>query len=401
MAYIRKVKTKSGATAIQIAYTAHGKIIRIEHIGSAHDSKELNLLQALARQKLPKSKQQSLLPVNQPEPIRLAFSSSQLLYDTLGNLYDQLGFNQLEDEDFKRLCIARLVEPTSKLDSLRVLKDLGINGGSESRLYRCLKRIIANNYQSELSKQCFAYASKGSGISLVLYDVTTLYFEIQKEDADDNDNKGYRKPGMSKERRLEPQIIVGLLVDQNGFPLELHSFEGNKAETKTILPVVDGFKKRHGLIGLTVVADAGMLSADNLQSLASAGYTYIVGSRMNKIPYDIAEYQKKKKKLSDNQIIVSRTAIEGQRIVYQYRARRATLDERNIQKQIEKAKKIVNGKTPAKKAKFVSITTKDKAGPGTSIPCQKLIVAKRHDDSLLENLFMSSVFESLPCTYIS
>lgn len=164
---------------------------------------------------------------------------------------------------------------------------------------------------------------------------------------------------MSKERRLEPQILVGLLVDQNGFPLELHSFEGNKAETKTILPVVDQFKKRHGLVCVTVVADAGMLSADNLASLAAAGYTYIVGSRLNKIPYGIAEYQKTRE-LVDNQIIATKTAIEGQRIIYQYREKRAKLDLRNIEKQIEKAQKIIDGKTTPKKAKFLSTTTKNK-----------------------------------------
>jgi len=156
----------------------------------------------------------------------------------------------------------------------------------------------------------------------VLYDVTTLYFEAQKED-------DYRIAGMSIERRLEPQIIVGLLVDQNGFPLELHSFEGNKAETKNILPVVESFKKRHGLTGLTVVGDAGMLSADNLLPLATAGYTYIVGSRMNKVPYAIAEYQKKNTDLTDNQIITAKTALAGQRIIYQYREKRAALEKRN------------------------------------------------------------------------
>jgi hypothetical protein len=313
---------------------------------------ELTLLESLARQQLPESRQQSLLPANQPEPIRLIHSVSQLLYDTLSNLYDQLGFDTLSDEDFRRLCIARLVEPTSKLDSIRVLADLGINGGSEDRLYRCLKRVIANNYRDKLAKLCFAQASQGAGITLVLYDVTTLYFEVQKED-------DYRIPGMSKERRLEPQIIIGLPVDQNGFPLELQSFEGNKAETKTILPVVEAFKKRHGLVGITVVADAGMLSADNLESLDKAGYTYIVGSRMHKIPYDISEYQKTKE-LSDNQIITSKTAVAGQRVIYQYRAKRAALDLRNIDKQIEKAKKIVSGKTTAKKAKFLSVATKKK-----------------------------------------
>jgi transposase len=354
MAYIRKVTTKSGATAVQIAHSAYGKVIRIEHIGSAHNTQELEMLEALATQRLPGAKQQSLLPDQQPEPvaIKLGHTASRLLYNTLSSQYDLLGFDSLGDEDFRRLCIARLVEPTSKLDSIRVLADLGIDGGSEDRLYRCLKRVITNKYQDELAKLCFAHASQGTGITLVLYDVTTLYFEIQKED-------DYRIPGMSKERRLEPQIVVGLLVDQNGFPLELHSFEGDKAETKTILPVIEAFKNRHGLLGITVVADAGMLSAANLEALTAAGYTYIVGSRMNKIPYDIAEYQRTKE-LSDNQVITSKTAITGQRVIYQYRANRAALDMRNIEKQIAKAEKIVAGKTSSKRAKFLVVKVKQR-----------------------------------------
>lgn len=267
----------------------------------------------------------------------------------------------MADEDFRRLCIARLVEPTSKLDSIRVLADLGIDSGNEDRMYRCLQRVIANNYQDKLASLCFAHASgRQGGITLVLYDVTTLYFEVQKADEPEGGNQGYRQSGMSKERRLEPQIIVGLLVDQNGFPLELSSFEGNRAETTTILPVVEAFKQKHRLTGITVVADAGMLSSKNLDDLAKAGYTYIVGSRLNKIPYDIAEYQKTTKEMTDNQIITSRTAVEGQRIIYQYRSKRAALDLRNIEKQVEKAKKIAEGKTTVKKAKFLTVKTKEK-----------------------------------------
>lgn len=353
MAYIRKVKTASGATAVQIAYSAYGKIVRIDHIGSAHNQSELAALCELATEKL-KAGQPSLFdPAPADLDIVIEQSVSSVLLNALRGCYDSLGFGALADRDFADLVIARLVEPTSKLDSLRVLAELGVTGVSNTAIHRCLKRVIAKNYRDKLAKLCFAYAStQGAGITLVLYDVTTLYFEVQKEDE-------YRIPGMSKERRLEPQIIVGLLVDQNGFPLELHSFEGNKAETKTILPVVESFKQRHGLIGLTVVADAGMLSSDNLQSLADAGYTYIVGSRMNKIPYDIAEYQKTKE-LTDQQVITSKTAVAGQRIIYQYRAKRAALDLRNIAKQIEKAEKIVSGKTTAKKAKFLSVTTKKK-----------------------------------------
>src|SRR5690625_6308336 len=94
---------------------------------------------------------------------------------------------------------------------------------------------------------------------------------------------------MSKEHRIDPQIQVGLLVDAAGFPLEVHMFEGNKAETKTILPVLDNFRSRHGLVDLVVVADAGMLSAGNLNAIEDAGYSFIVGSRLTTAPYDLAD----------------------------------------------------------------------------------------------------------------
>jgi hypothetical protein len=114
---------------------------------------------------------------------------------------------------------------------------------------------------------------------LLLYDVTTLHFEISKEDE-------YRKSGFSKERRLEPQIIIGLLVDKKGFPLSINSFEGNKAETKTIIQVLKRFKEENKIKGITEVADAGMLSANNLELLEDEGYKFIVGSRISKIPYE-------------------------------------------------------------------------------------------------------------------
>jgi len=97
-------------------------------------------------------------------------------------------------------------------------------------------------------------------VSLCLYDVTTLYFEAEHEDA-------LRKVGYSKERRVDPQIVVGLLVDRHGFPLEIGCFEGDKAETLTIVPIAGQFATRHGIAGMVVVADAGMLSAANLTAL--------------------------------------------------------------------------------------------------------------------------------------
>ena len=191
---------------------------------------------------------------------------------------------------------------------------------------------------------------QGGGRTLVLYDVTTLSFEIQKEEE-------YRKPGLSKEHRLEPQINIGLLVDQNGLPLGLQSFEGNKAETKTILPVIEAFQAQHRLSKVTVVADAAMLSSSNLEALTAAGYTYSVFSRLYKVPYDIAEYQNSAE-MVDQQIMEEQK--DGYRVVYQYRAKRAALDMRNIEKPIAKTRKVLSGQIPVKKKKYLSVTARSK-----------------------------------------
>lgn len=350
MAFIRKVKTTSGATAVQIAHKSYGKIVKIEHFGSAHTQEELDILISLAKKRLFKG-QQSLFPDSGETSFKIALkkSFSALLFETLKEQYLKIGFSKLEDDDFARLCIARIVEPTSKLDSLRVLSDLGINDLSKDKLYRCLSKAVSDNYRSVISQLCFNQA-KSQGLSLVLYDVTTLYFEIQEED-------GYRQPGLSKERRLEPQIIIGLLVDQDGFPLGLQSFEGKTAETKTILPVIEAFCAQHNLNSLTVVADAGMLSLKNLEALAQAGFSYVVGSRISKVPYDIAEYQRTQT-LSDNQIIEINQ--NNHRIVYQYRTKRAALDIRNIEKQVAKAQRIIAGQAPVKRNRFLTLGAQKK-----------------------------------------
>lgn len=344
MAFIRKVKTKSGATAVQIAYKAAGRLIKLEHLGSAHNSKELETLISLAKERL-RGNQMFLFPNQENKlQIKLRQSYSSLLFQVLNGQYQQLGFFRLKDSDFANLCIARIVEPTSKLDSLRVLSDLGIYGLSKNQLFRCLQRAVDQNYRETISKLCFDHVAD-QNLNLVLYDVTTLYFEVREEDA-------YRKPGLSKERRLEPQIVIGLLVDQSGFPLGLESFEGNTAETKTIIPVLEKFQKGHHLEKVTVVADAAMLSLKNLEALSLAGYHYIVGSRLSKVPYDIARYQKQRP-LTNNQIVVTQKGTY--RVIYQYREKRAALDIKNIELQVAKAKRMVNGMTPVKRNRFISL----------------------------------------------
>jgi transposase len=235
------------------------------------------------------------------------------------------------------------------IDTLRVLADLGVDPIDQNKLYRRLAKAATMDYRKAISQACFGHGGRGE-LTLVLYDVTTLYFEVQEEDE-------YRKPGMSKKRRLEPQIILGLLVDQNGFPLGLQSIEGNKAEAKTMLPVIQDFLAQNGLTKTTIVADAAMMSASNLAALSEAGYTYIVGSRLHNVPYDIAEYQKTGE-LNDQQIIAENK--EGYRVIYQYRAKRAALDKRNIEKQVAKAMKVISGQVPTAKTMFLSVVAKKK-----------------------------------------
>jgi len=348
MAFIRKVKTSNGATAVQIAYKIGGRIVKIIHIGSAHNKEELDLLVAIARKQL-FANQLELLPQTDPLQIKTKRSFSALLWNTLHEQYAELGFDQLNDEVFEALFLSRIVEPTSKLDSLRVLDDLGVDPLDRNQLYRSLVKGSKLDYRKAISQAYFQHVGR-TRLTLVLNDVTTLYFEVQEED-------DYRKPGMSKERRLEPQIIIGLLVDQNGFPLGLQSFEGNKAETKTMLPVIQDFLEQNALTKTTIVADAAMMSEPNLAALSEAGYTYIVGSRLHKVPYDIAEYQKTSE-LSDQQIVVEKK--EGYRVIYQYRAKRAALDKRNIEKQRAKAMKVLSGQVPTTKTKFLSIEANKK-----------------------------------------
>jgi len=349
MTFIRKVKTASGATAVQIATKQKGHIVKIDHIGSAHTDEELQVLLSLARKKLA-AKQIELFPEAASSlQIGIKRTYSGLLWESLRNEYHKLGFTKLEDEVFEAICLSRIVEPTSKIDSLRVMADLGLASFDKNKLYRSLSTAVQQGYRETISQACFEHIH-GETLSLVLYDVTSLYFEVQKED-------DFRKPGLSKERRLEPQIIIGLLVDKNGFPLGLQSFEGNKAESKTILPVIKAFQEKHNLRQVTVVADAAMLSVSNLAVLAEAGYSYVVGSRLNKVPYELEECVKADQ-LQDQQIVVSPR--EGYRIVYQYRAKRAALDLRNIEKQITKANKVIAGQLATIRARFVSVDAQSK-----------------------------------------
>jgi hypothetical protein len=221
--------------AVQIVYSYRRGSRQIEHIGSAHDEAELELLKAVARQRLAAGQEELDLGLERTEPARRAAGGGPLpitstrmghLLDALSRGYAEQGFGLASggDEVFAQLVLARIIEPVSKLDSLRVLEEAGIAAVSYATLRRRLPAYARGTFRQELSAACAAHAAIGPA-SLVLYDVSTFYFETDTGD-------GFREPGFSKERRLEPQITVGLLTDAGGFPLMVSAFEGNKAETR-------------------------------------------------------------------------------------------------------------------------------------------------------------------------
>jgi transposase len=177
---------------------------------------------------------------------------------------------------FRHLVLARIIEPSSKLDSLRVLDEAGVTAASYRTLKRRLPAYAEDEWRQRLSQACAAHARVGPA-SLVLYDVSTLYFETDQGD-------GFREPGFSKERRLEPQITIGLLTDQAGFPLMVSAFEGTRAEATTMLPVIEAFMAAHQLPDVTVVADAGMISEANMKAIEEAGLSFILGMKVPDVP---------------------------------------------------------------------------------------------------------------------
>ncbi|MFF5219569.1 IS1634 family transposase, partial [Micromonospora sp. NPDC000442] len=212
------------------------------------------------------------------------------------------------------------------------------------------------SWRQQLAAACAALAGLGPA-SLVLYDVSTLYFETDTGD-------GFREPGFSKERRLDPQITIGLLTDATGFPLMVNAFEGNKAETTTMLPTIRAFMAAHQLPDVTIVADAGMVSAANQKAIEAAGLSFILGARIPEVPYVVAAWRKAHpdQEIGDGQVFCQpwpagrNDQRRDQVIYYQYRADRARRTLRGIDEQVTKAEKAVAGKTTVKRNRFVQLS---------------------------------------------
>ncbi len=283
--FVRKNRNRSGSVSVQIISKKRGRYQVVDTVGCSKNPEKIEKLVLEAKNRI-------CYPPNQPQLFSMLSETDLALRAFLeemrnlqirtvgpelifGTLFDRIGFNKIPDELFRHLVIARLAYPTSKLKTVDYLyryKSITVN---IQALYRFLDKL-SNQYQQKVEGIAFEYTKrmlKGS-VSIVFYDLTTLYFEAEDED-------DLRKMGFSKDSKFhKPQIMLGLLVGKNGYPISYDIFQGNIFEGHTLLPILRSIESKYGLNKPTIIADAALLSKDNLELLNQQGYQYIIGARL-------------------------------------------------------------------------------------------------------------------------
>lgn len=357
MPSIRTTKTASGKTAIQVIRYENRQVVVMKHVGSATTKDEINALKESAASWIAReTAQQSLW--GKPARHTLALATTRYVgvthlfaYRILIALMNNLGFAALKAPLLLDLACMRIVEPSSKLRAITLMERYFGIRYAESTVYRLLPTLAKRKIEVEAVAVQWAKNGLSSDLALVLYDVTTLYFETFEADA-------LRVPGFSKDNKSnQPQIVVGLLVTREGFPLGYEVFKGNTFEGKTMLPVLEAFARTHGVAIPTVVADAAMISRENVQQLTARGFSYIVGARLaNCSPKVIATISSE---LQGHEGASLRIPTPHGDMIAAFSEKRYRKDKAEMEKQIKKAETLVAKGEPGKRAKFVKKTEDD------------------------------------------
>ena len=340
--YIRRKMNASGSTSIQVVHKVNGRVQILKTTGSSKVASEIEELHQLAHEQITILRHAVELPFHQNleqqyvsdfknsiHQLRLA--GPELL---LGKIFDEIGFNAITDELFRHLVITRLVYPVSKLKTVDYLaKYKGVQLSVYS-IYRYLDKL--QKHQIEQVKDIslkHTLQLLGNQLNVVFYDVTTLYFESREED-------DFKRMGFSKDgKHQQPQIVLGLLVSQGGYPLDYDVFEGDKYEGDTLIPIIEHFVTRHKPQQLIVVADSGLLSQKNMALLTEKQYQYILGARIKNENEAITK-QVLALQLQDGQsAMIGRE--DGSKLIVSYKKARAINDYKNRQRGLEKLEKKV------------------------------------------------------------
>lgn len=348
--FARRLKNRSGSISIQVVRKDRGKYRVIRTLGTSKDPAEIEHLWRQAQHFIhhPDSNQSTLFSMQTSHDQwvdsfmeTLSNSSIRVIGPELifGTLFDRIGLNQIPDELFRHLVITRLAYPTSKLKTVDYLYRYKGIEMSVNALYRCLDRLH-HRYKERIEERVYQNTLKTlRSISVVFYDMTTLYFEAEDED-------DLRKMGFSKDgKHQHPQIMLGLLVAQHGLPIGYDLFEGNTFEGHTLLPVLERIQEKYGFEKPIVIADAAMLSQSNVNYLEQAQYPYILGARMKNETEAIKQaILAKSKGIQEGEHFVL-TREDQTRLIVSYSAKRAHRDATNRDKGVARLKKkILSGR---------------------------------------------------------
>jgi len=341
--FVRKKKNNSGIISVQVIEKRSGKYKMLKTIGSSRHEKEVSLLVQRGEDFIKKASGQVIIEfdtIDFSKQVAKSIESIDIagLNLLLGKIYSDVGFDLLDTDIFKYLVIVRISHPASKLKTSQYLnRYLSINL-NEDKIYRYLDKLYSE--QKELIQQIsYNHTLKilNGAISVVFYDVTTLYFQIDDEDQ-------VRKRGFSKEgKHQNPQIVLGLLVSIDGYPLAFDIFEGNKFEGHTMLPVLDAFKEKYKLEQLVIVADSGLLSTQNIEDLQQKGYEFILGARIKNEPKSLKDKILALALKSGESKIIKRP--DGLKLIISFSQKRAKKDWHNREKGLQRLEnKIKSGK---------------------------------------------------------
>lgn len=339
---------------MQVVRYENRKTVILKHIGSGKTKEEIGALIESAESWLSRETMQQTLFGKEPRRVlslataRYVGVTHRFAYRALAEIAEHLGFSSLSSPLLLDLAYLRIVEPSSKLRAIELLKRYWNIAYAESTIYRVLPALSKRKAEAEAVAVAWAKKGLSSDLSLVLYDVTTLYFETFESD-------DLRVPGFSKDNKSQqPQIVVGLLVTREGFPLGCEVFKGNTFEGKTMLPVLLSFAKAHGVAMPTVVADAAMISLENVGKLTEHGFSYIVGARLANCSPSIIE--KISTILDGRDGATVRVGTPHGELVAAFSAKRYRKDKAEMERQIAKAEALVARGEPGKRAKFVKKT---------------------------------------------
>ena len=355
--FVRKKPNKSGSVSVQVvAKTRSRKQKVVKSIGSSKDPKEIERLVAEGRDYIT-SHHEPLLPGIDEDEVgferfvgQLNNSQIQVVGPELvfGSLYDRIGYGRISSDMFRHMVICRLFNPGSKLKTVDYLERYLHVRYSLSKVYRFLDslcyrsveetekgNVSVPDYKTLVEQISYEHTRKvvGGEVTVCFYDMTTLYFEAAEEDE-------LRKCGFSKDGKHScPQIYLGLLVASGGNPIGYEIYEGNISEGKTIIPMVQSLASRFGFGKPVIVADAGLLSKDNIEALVNDGYQYILGARPKN------ESEKLKEKILALNLgygdVAEVERKDGSRLVVSCSEKRAAKDRHNREKGLARLQKRI------------------------------------------------------------